>query len=102
MARVVGVVIVAAAAARLRAAAAAGTRRCRWCSTPAFAEVIGFVGYVTGAQHGVAIPAVLASQFAAVAAFASFLFFGERIGPVPARGAVVIGTGVATVAVLRA
>ena len=34
-----------------------------------FAEVTGFVGYITGAQHGVAVSAVLASQFAAVAAF---------------------------------
>jgi len=40
------------------------------------AEVIGFVGYITGSQHGVAVPAVLASQFAAVSAFVSFLFFG--------------------------
>ena len=39
----------------------------------------GFVGYIAGAQHGVAVPAVLASQFAAVAAFVSFLFFGERL-----------------------
>ena len=67
-----------------------------------FAEVTGFVGYITGAQHGVAVPAVLASQFAAVAAFISFLFFGERLSRMQVCGAVLIGTGVATVAVLRA
>jgi drug/metabolite transporter (DMT)-like permease len=67
-----------------------------------FAEVTGFVGYITGAQHGVAVPAVLASQFAAVAAFVSFLFFGERLSRMQVCGAVLIGTGVATVAVLRA
>ena len=62
----------------------------------------GFAGYITGAQHGVAVPAVLASQFAAVAAFVSYLFFGERLTPVQLCGAVVIATGVAAVAVLRA
>jgi drug/metabolite transporter (DMT)-like permease len=67
-----------------------------------FAEVTGFVGYITGAQHGVAVPAVLSSQFAAVAAFVSFLFFGERLSRMQVCGAVLIGTGVATVAVLRA
>ena len=66
------------------------------------AEVIGFVGYITGSQHGVAVPAVLASQFAAVAAFVSFLFFGERLTRTQVCGAVLIGTGVATVALLRA
>jgi uncharacterized membrane protein len=66
------------------------------------AEVIGFVGYITGSQHGVAVPAVLASQFAAVAAFVSFLFFGERLTRMQLCGAVLIGTGVATVALLRA
>ncbi|HWG81968.1 MAG TPA: DMT family transporter [Gaiellales bacterium] len=66
------------------------------------AEVIGFVGYITGSQHGVAVPAVLASQFAAVAAFVSFLVFGERLTRMQVCGAVLIGTGVATVALLRA
>jgi uncharacterized membrane protein len=65
------------------------------------AEVIGFVGYITGSQHGVAVPAVLASQFAAVAAFVSFLFFGERLSRMQVYGAVLIAIGVATVAVLR-
>jgi drug/metabolite transporter (DMT)-like permease len=50
----------------------------------------------------VAVPAVLASQFAAVAAFVSFLFFGERLTRMQVCGAVLIGTGVATVALLRA
>ncbi|HET8806353.1 MAG TPA: DMT family transporter [Gaiellales bacterium] len=66
------------------------------------AEVIGFVGYITGSQHGVAVPAVLASQFAAVAAFVSFLSFGERLTRMQVCGAALIGTGVATVALLRA
>ena len=68
----------------------------------ATAEVVGYVCYVTGAHHGVAIPAVLGSQFAAVATIASFAMFDERIGPRQIAGAVVIVTGVSVLAVLRA
>jgi drug/metabolite transporter (DMT)-like permease len=68
----------------------------------ATAEVVGYISYVTGAHHGVAIPAVLGSQFAAVATIASFVIFGERIGPRQIAGAVVIVTGVSVLAVLRA
>ncbi len=68
----------------------------------ATAEVTGYVCYVTGAHHGVAIPAVLGSQFAAVATIASFLIFGERIGPRQIAGASVIVAGVSVLAVLRA
>ena len=68
----------------------------------ATAEITGYVCYVTGAHHGVAIPAVLASQFAAVATIASFVIFGERIGSRQVAGAVLIVTGVSVLAVLRA
>jgi len=68
----------------------------------ATAEIAGSVCYVTGAHHGVAIPAVLASQFAAVATIASFVIFGERIGPRQVAGAVLIVAGVSVLAVLRA
>ena len=46
--------------------------------------------------------AVLASQFAAVAVFGSYVAFGERLGRQQLAGAVVIATGVAAVAALRA
>src|SRR5262249_30699610 len=36
-------------------------------------EVLGFVSFTVGAQHGIAIAAVLASQFAALAAVAAYL-----------------------------
>jgi drug/metabolite transporter (DMT)-like permease len=68
----------------------------------AVAEVTGYISYVTGAHHGVAIPAVLGSQFAAVATIASFAIFGERIGPRQIAGAAVIVAGVSVLAVLRA
>ena len=68
----------------------------------ATAEVLGYVSYVTGARHGVAVAAVLGSQFAAVAAVCSFAVFGERLGRRQVAGAGVIVTGVGVLAVLRA
>jgi drug/metabolite transporter (DMT)-like permease len=68
----------------------------------ATAEVLGYICYVTGAHHGVAIPAVLGSQFAAVATVGSIAVFGERLGPRQIAGAGVIIAGVSALAVLRA
>jgi drug/metabolite transporter (DMT)-like permease len=66
------------------------------------AEVIGFVSFVLGARHGIAIAAVLGSQFAALAAIAAFLFFGERLRRVQIVGVCAIAIGVAVLTVLRA
>jgi drug/metabolite transporter (DMT)-like permease len=68
----------------------------------ATAEVVGFTCYVVGSHHGVAIPAVLGSQFAAVATIGSFVVFGERIGRRQVAGATVIVLGVSALAALRA
>ncbi len=68
----------------------------------ATAEVVGFTCYVVGSHHGVAIPAVLGSQFAAVATIGSFVVFGERIGRRQIAGATVIVLGVSALAALRA
>jgi len=68
----------------------------------ALAESGGFATFIAGAQHGVAVSAVLASQFAAVAVFGSYVAFGERLGRQQLVGAAVIAAGVAAVAALRA
>lgn len=68
----------------------------------ATAEVMGFVAYLIGSHHGVAIPAVLGSQFAAVATIGSFLAFGERINRRQLAGAAVIVAGVSALAALQA
>jgi drug/metabolite transporter (DMT)-like permease len=65
------------------------------------AEVAGFVSYAVGARHGIAVSAVLASQFAAIAALAAAILFRERLGRAGILGVVVIGAGVAAVSVLR-
>jgi drug/metabolite transporter (DMT)-like permease len=66
------------------------------------AEVAGFVSYAVGARHGIAVTAVLASQFAGLAALAATILFQERLGRVGIAGVVVIATGVAAVSALQA
>jgi drug/metabolite transporter (DMT)-like permease len=66
------------------------------------AEVVGFVSFVVGARHGIAIAAVLGSQFAALAAIAAFLFFGERLRRVQVAGVCAIAIGVAVLTILQA
>jgi drug/metabolite transporter (DMT)-like permease len=66
------------------------------------AEVVGFVSYAIGARHGIAITAVIASQFAALAAIAAGFLFRERLGRTGVAGVIVIAIGVAAVSALRA
>jgi drug/metabolite transporter (DMT)-like permease len=68
----------------------------------AAAEVLGYVGYVVGSHHGVAIPAVLGSQFAAIAAVVSYAVLGERLDQRQVAGGVVIVAGVTALAMLQA
>ena len=65
------------------------------------AELAGYAAYIRGARSGAAIPAVLGSQFAAVAAVGSYLVYGERLTRRQVWGAVVIVSGVAVLALLR-
>ena len=62
----------------------------------------GFVCYAVGARHGIAIAAVLASQFAALAAVGAALLFKERLTRVGVVGVAVIAVGVAVVSAVRA
>lgn len=65
------------------------------------AEVVGFVSFAIGARHGIAVTAVLGSQFAGLAALAARFLFGERLGRTATIGVVVIAVGVAAVSALR-
>ena len=99
--RVFGVVLVTlplAVLGRLRIARAAVP----YVLASGLAEVGGFVSYSIGARHGIAIAAVLASQFAALAALAARGLFGERLGRTGVAGVIVIAAGVAAVSALRA
>jgi drug/metabolite transporter (DMT)-like permease len=96
--RAVGVLVVALpslAARRIRIARAA----IPFVALSGLCEVLGFASYALGARHGVAVSAVLASQFAGLAAAAAFVLFRERLRPVQLAG---IGTIVVCVAALSA
>jgi drug/metabolite transporter (DMT)-like permease len=66
------------------------------------AEVVGFASFALGARHGIAVSAVLASQFAAVAAVAAYFVFGERLTRAQLVGVVAIASGVAVLSALQA
>jgi drug/metabolite transporter (DMT)-like permease len=99
--RVLGVAVVTApllATGRLRLTRAA----LPFVAASGLAEVGGFFAYAVGARHGIAIAAVLASQFAALAALGAAVFFHERLGRIGIAGVVVTAAGVAFVSALRA
>ena len=66
------------------------------------AEVIGVAVYAFGSRDGIAIASVTSSQFGALAAIASVVFFHERIRRLQVGGIILIGAGVALLAVLQA
>ena len=101
VARIIGVSVIAGPLIVRRTLPRPG--RVWWMVTfSALAELIGFAAFIGGSKNGVAIPAVLASQFAAVAAATSYVVFGERLGVRQRAGAVVIFVGVAALSLLRA
>lgn len=66
------------------------------------AEVMGTATYAWGARESAAIAAVLASQFAGIAAIFAFVVWGERLSRVQVVGVVTIAIGVALLAALQA
>jgi drug/metabolite transporter (DMT)-like permease len=66
------------------------------------AEVAGFACYALGSRHGIAVSAVLASQFAAIAAIAAYFLFHERLTRVQLAGVMLIVAGVAALILLQA
>lgn len=64
-------------------------------------EVLGFASFAWGARHGVAVSAVLASQFAAIAAVVAYLAFQERLGRIQVVGVVTIVVGVSVLSALN-
>ena len=64
-------------------------------------EVLGLVAYNVGAREGIAVAAVLSSQFAAIAAVAAYFLFRERLARVQIAGVVVIALGVAVLTALQ-
>jgi drug/metabolite transporter (DMT)-like permease len=65
-------------------------------------EVVGFACYAIGARHAIAVAAVLASQFAAVAAVGAYFLFRERLSALQRTGAAVVLIGVAVLTAVQA
>jgi drug/metabolite transporter (DMT)-like permease len=65
-------------------------------------EVLGFALFALGARHGIAVSAVLASQFAAIAAVAAYFLFGERLARVQLAGVALIVVGVGVLSAVEA
>jgi drug/metabolite transporter (DMT)-like permease len=65
-------------------------------------EVLGFLSYTAGARHGIAIAAVLSSQFALLAAVGAYALFGERLRRIQLLGVSTVLVGVAVLSALRA
>ncbi|MGZ4126163.1 MAG: hypothetical protein ACXVQU_11480, partial [Actinomycetota bacterium] len=65
-------------------------------------ELGGFSAFTFGSRHGIALTAVLASQFAALSAIAAYFLFRERLAPDQFVGVATIVAGVAVLAGVRA
>jgi drug/metabolite transporter (DMT)-like permease len=65
-------------------------------------EVVGYLAFVEGARHDLAVTAVVASQFATVAALGGAFFYGERLARRQVIGVVVTLAGVAALSAVRA
>lgn len=70
--------------------------------TAGVGEVVGFASYAVGARHGVAVAAVLASQFAVFAGIGAYVLFGERLTRLQLSGVGIVLVGVAMLTALRA
>ena len=99
-ARLVGVATVAlplAFTGRLRL-----TRRAApWVVLAGAGEVGGFAAFAVGARHGIAISAVLSSQFATLAALAGIVLFRERLARTQFAGVAAVACGVAILSSLQ-
>ena len=65
-------------------------------------EVVGFASFAVGSRHGIAVSAVLASQFAALSAIGAYFLFGERLTRVQLAGVAAIVFGVAVLTASQA
>ncbi len=65
-------------------------------------EVAGFASYAIGSRDGIAIAAVISSQFGAIAALAAVWLFKERLGRVQVVGIGVIAMGVGALSAVQA
>jgi drug/metabolite transporter (DMT)-like permease len=58
------------------------------------AEVLGVLSYTAGARHGLAVAAVLSSQFAALTVVAAYFIHGQRLSRSQLAGLAAVVAGV--------
>ena len=100
-ARVTGVVVIAlplVLAGRLRLSRAA----LPLVLASGLSEIVGFASYGIGTRHGIAVTAVVASQFAPLAVLFAYLVFRERLTRLQLGGIVAIVIGVSVLSALQA
>jgi drug/metabolite transporter (DMT)-like permease len=66
------------------------------------AEVLGFVSFTLGSRDSLAVSAVIASQFAGLAAVLAFVLYGERLRRIQILGVAAIAVGVGVLSALHA
>jgi len=64
------------------------------------AEVLGVLSYTLGARHGLAVAAVLSSQFAALTAVAAYVIHGQRLSRSQLAGLAAVVVGVSLLSAL--
>lgn len=64
-------------------------------------ELAGLASFALGARDGIAVTAVVGSQFAAISVVAAWFVFHERLSRLQVVGVATIIAGVATLAFLR-
>lgn len=100
-ARLVGVIAVAAPLAAVRRWRM--TRRALpWVLLSGCCEVGGAAAFAIGARHGLAVSAVLASQFATVAVISGAVLFRERLARRQVSGIAAVAIGVGVLSALQA
>jgi drug/metabolite transporter (DMT)-like permease len=95
---VVGLTVPLALGGRLRLTRGAA----KLVAASGVAEVVGFYSYTLGARHGIAVAAVLSSQFAALSLLGAYVLFRERLTRIQLTGVAGVILGVAILAALRA
>lgn len=70
--------------------------------TTGLSEVLGFSSFTLGARQGIAVAAVLVSQFAAISGIAAYVLFRERLTRWQLGGVATVIVGVAALSAVRA
>jgi drug/metabolite transporter (DMT)-like permease len=65
-------------------------------------EVGGYFAFAFGARHGIAVAAVIGSQFAVLSAIVAYFLFHEKLGRLRIAGVVLTAIGVAALSALQA